>query len=154
LCRGNADLSLAGNRQWLEQQRADHAEDGCRPAGAEGQRQDGESGVYRPTDEPAHRVPGVHDPAFEHRSSRSHPIGAWLETGHPAKPDARDERRDRTDPLPPHPAACRPYAVRRGATLELILEIDQHFIALGNREERAHQGTNRAGWARGVHSTL
>jgi hypothetical protein len=131
----DADLLLACDRQRIEQQRADHAEDRCRAAGPEREGEDRQGRIGGTPHQSTCRVAKIHDPALKHGTSRSHPVRARLEAGHPAPPAALQERRQRAERLPPGPAPRGPAAVAREPLLVLRLQIAKDFVALRQRQE-------------------
>ena len=135
----HADLLLPRHRQRIEKKPFGHAVDGSRSTGAKRKGGDGQRRIEWSAHQPSHRVPSVHDPALEHRSSWPKPVGVRLESRHAAPPASAEQRRRGPERLTPRPTARGGFSVRDDATPEFSGELAQDFVPLRDRQQRAEQ---------------
>jgi hypothetical protein len=151
----DAHLLLVRDRERIQQQRADDAEDRRRAAGTERQREHRKRRIGGTAHEPSRCVSEIHDPALEHWSSWSHAVRAGLETCHASPPCPPEKRRQRAQRLLRRPPPCRGTSLPDSACLVLGLQVGEDLVTLGDRHERTEQaGDNRRQpfgpvWARG-----
>jgi hypothetical protein len=143
----NADLCFARGREWIEQESPHHGEDCGRTAGGECQGQDCQPRIGGTADQPPPGVTSIHDPALEHRSSRTQAVCRRFEARHSSPPAPSQQRGDRAKSLPPHPPACRPHPLGREAVLVLRPQVGEHLVALGDGRQRAEDDGGEPGEA-------